>query len=553
MINVLFSFVGILFWFVTLTGRRLALSGNIIWTTSYTFGILFLSLVLGVLTGVLLRRFFSLLSKWQSTKKAPEESRLYKAMKGWKNWQVWLLSGGLILLAWLPCYLAYYPGICAYDTPVQLEQIMSEAYNTHHPIAHTLLIEWTLNLGKNLFGDINTGVAIFIFIQMTILAYTMAGGIVFLFRRQVSERRLLLLLLLCMFYPFHKYMSISMTKDVFFTVFFLVQLLALQQCIDAGEKSPGRCDVIFFVCTVGMQLFRNNGRYALLLLVAVLTLAVILDKKGRKRWRRLTINCFAALLVGTVVLKALSAGTHAVEGDKREMLSVPIQQLARCMIYHGGVGVMPEDSNTMEEKDKALINEFLLGESYKLYEPGISDPVKRHTNTYVVRFRTAEFVQTYFRLMFQYPGDFLNAVLALDAGYMYLGDESHARVNENEEFQGLGYVQTRWDGMTEDYGLYKDSKWNDLHEKLEQWADENGYLKIPVIKYLLVPGILLWAYLLLLLYRLAEKNYKGCVVLVLALGYFATLFLGPVVQLRYVYPLMTAFPFLLWNSSRKTD
>ena len=179
--------------------------------------------------------------------------------------------------------------------------------------------------------------------------------------------------------------------------------------------------------------------------------------------------------------------------------------------------------------------------------------MKRHTNTYVVRFRTAEFVQTYFRLMFQYPGDFLNAVLALDAGYMYLGDESHARVNENEEFQGLGYVQTRWDGMTEDYGLYKDSKWNDLYEKLEQWADENGYLKIPVIKYLLVPGILLWAYLLLLLYRLAEKNYKGCVVLVLALGYFATLFLGPVVQLRYVYPLMTAFPFLLWNSSRKTD
>ena len=59
MINVLFSFVGILFWFVTLTGRKLAVSGNIIWTTSYTLGTLFLSLVLGVLTGELLRRFFA--------------------------------------------------------------------------------------------------------------------------------------------------------------------------------------------------------------------------------------------------------------------------------------------------------------------------------------------------------------------------------------------------------------------------------------------------------------------------------------------------------------
>ncbi|MGN0401484.1 MAG: DUF6020 family protein [Acetatifactor sp.] len=553
MILILFAAVGSLFWFMTLTGRDLAASGNILWTMSYVLRTLLLSLVLGILTGGMLHRLFGWIARRESKEIVRKENALMTRLAGWKAWQIWLLSGCLIALSWLPCYLAYYPGICAYDTPVQLEQIFEGAYNEHHPIAHTLLIAAAVSLGKNVFGDANTGIAIFILLQMLVLAGSMAGGVVFLARRHVSAGRLLVLQLLCMFYPFHKYMSISMTKDVLFTAFFLVQLLALLQCVSEGQGKLKGYDFIFCGCSVGMQLFRNNGRYALLLLTGVLILALLFDRKGRSCWKKITLNCLAALVIGTLFLKALSGATHAVEGDKREMLSVPIQQLARCMIYHGGVGVLEEDSNTIDEQDKALINEFLLNESYRQYDPRISDPVKRHTNTYVVRYRTAEFVKTYLKLMRRYPGDFINAVLALDAGYLYPGDESHAGVNENKEFSGLGYVQTRWDEMTENYGLYKDSKWEGLHEYLEKWADENAYLKIPVLKYFFMPGILLWAYLLLLLYMLMCRNYRGCIPLTLAFGYFATLFLGPVVQLRYLYPLMTAFPFLLWSASGKEN
>lgn len=53
------------------------------------------------------------------------------------------------------------------------------------------------------------------------------------------------------------------------------------------------------------------------------------------------------------------------------------------MIYHGGVSVLAEDDNTMDAADKALINDFILDEAYRDYDPGIADPVKRHTNTYV--------------------------------------------------------------------------------------------------------------------------------------------------------------------------
>lgn len=99
------------------------------------------------------------------------------------------------------------------------------------------------------------------------------------------------------------------------------------------------------------------------------------------------------------------------------MLSMPIQQMARCMIYHGGVGVLPEDDGTMSEQDRALVNDFILDEAYRDYDPGIADPVKRHTNTYVVRYRSGDFLRTYFHLLKFYPGDMINAALAVDAGF----------------------------------------------------------------------------------------------------------------------------------------
>ncbi|MDE7113828.1 MAG: hypothetical protein K2O57_06545, partial [Acetatifactor sp.] len=49
--------------------------------------------------------------------------------------------------------------------------------------------------------------------------------------------------------------------------------------------------------------------------------------------------------------------------------------------------------------------------------------------------------------------------------------------------------------------------------------------------------------LLLFGWLAARKKYAECVPLALAGGYYLTLFLGPAVQLRYLYPLMIVLPF----------
>ena len=142
-------------------------------------------------------------------------------------------------------------------------------------------------------------------------------------------------------------------------------------------------DAGYIVFGVLLILFRNNGLYALLITVMFLTAAVIFGKKARLFWMKLFSETVVILAVGSLVLSLLGNATSAVQGDKREMLSVPIQQMARTMVYHGGVGVNIEDDNTMNDEDKSLINDFILYEAYKDYNPGISDPVKRNTNTYV--------------------------------------------------------------------------------------------------------------------------------------------------------------------------
>lgn len=542
---VLFSLIGFAFFFCCFTGYRLAEEGNIIWTARYTLGLIVECLAAGTLAGSAL---FAIMYRAAARNHGCGESAgRFDSVRLPGPAVCFLIAWLLIFLAWLPGFLAYYPAICSYDITVQTGQIAAHAYNDHHPLAHTLLLEGFMKLGAGLFGDTNTGIAAYALAQMAFLAAAFSAGIAMLRSWKAKWPWLALLILYSMFFPFHRYMSISVTKDTVFSAWMLLQLFCLTGALREGKDSlrPGKWDIGFGVSTVGMILFRSNGRYALLVLLVFLALSSLFGRKNRKLFVRILLNGALGFCVGSALLSGLFKVTGAQQGDRREMLSMPIQQLARCMVYHGGAGVLPEDDNTMSEEHKALINDFILDEAYKSYRPDISDPVKSHTNTYVVRYRMKDFVSAYVELFLEYPGDYLNAVLAVNAGYLYPGDVSHAYINVNGKDSGLGYIQTRWvEEELNPRGIYKDSKWEWLHERMEEYADENAYLNLPVIRYLLVPGTYLWLYLILAGYLVMRKRYRLLLPLSLVLGYYVTLFLGPTVQMRYLYPVMSALPFL---------
>jgi len=528
LIYAVLSFVFFLFAFPS---AQLAREKNILWTSGYVGRLLLLSLGMGVILGL----FLSFLEKgcllWKQKAATAQKEAVEERFIGF--WFSFLF----ILLAYLPAYLAYFPGICSYDITIQEEQMLSHQYIEHHPLAHTLLVEGFVRLGE-LFQNANIGMGLYTFLQMAFLASAFAYGIHAVSQKVKKNGVLLMLQFYAMFFPYHWYMALSTTKDSLFSGFVLYFMVLFYQLL--GEENPkvlSKKMLGFVGSSAGMILFRNNAKYAYLVVIVLLLAVVILGKKQREKYFPILIGSVAGLLLGSALLLTLSKATNAVSGDKREMLSIPIQQLARVMVYHEA---------ELEEKDLALIRDFIGEEAYLQYRPDIADPVKKHTNTSVVRYRIKEFAGTYLHLLAKYPGDYINAVLAVDAGYLYPLDETHAWINVNGRDRGLGFVQTRFlEGELRKIGVYKQSLFPAWKEALEQFADGNLYLNIPVLCFLFMPGGYLWFWILLFGNRWSKKDGKGLLPVLFVLAYLGTLLLGPTVQLRYLYPFMISLPFAL--------
>ena len=134
--GVLLCVLGCLFVFFAKTEKDLASAGNILWTAGYVGSTLLWTVLLGCLLGVI----GTLVIYRAADRPAPEgDCRFSTWIRNRSGAQVFFGSLLLLCLAWLPVYLAYYPGICAYDAPVQTGQIVEHYYFDHHPIVHTLL------------------------------------------------------------------------------------------------------------------------------------------------------------------------------------------------------------------------------------------------------------------------------------------------------------------------------------------------------------------------------------------------------------------------------
>ena len=336
-------------------------------------------------------------------------------------------------------------------------------------------------------------------------------------------------------------MAISVTKDIPFSICFLLFTASLIRIILV--KKP--CNRLYTLCLCSLFatiLFRNNGIYAALCFTASLALATFFNRKNKnKKYSILALGTILILLAGFFFNSLLATILQATPADKREMLSVPIQQIARVMAYHSS-----DDDFEITEAQQNLIDDFLLEQSYFLYDPAISDPVKRHTNTSVLLRLPKDFINTYLHLFCRYPGEYVNAVLCTNAGFLSPADLSHASINQTVNQQGLGYIQTRWEKQTLSLaGIEQSSKWPSLFAVLEEWCSENKYLQIPIIGFLLRPGLVIWLLLLISIVLIEQKNYCLLLPLTEILGYYLTMLLGPTVQLRYIYPMMLVLPIYL--------
>ena len=426
----------------------------------------------------------------------------------------------MITACYVPMLLVSFPGAFAYDVPFQLEQVFSGQYSTHHPLLHTLLMGGCVKLGYAL-GSINLGAALYSVVQLAGLAgcFALACGSI---ARQCGARAARRSAVFFALYPLHMMMAVNATKDVLFSGLFVLTLALARELLVLGGSRKLRVELA--LCGASMMLLRNNALYAVVVwLFALLVL---------QRRRALALCGAAALAVCLCVAASngMKAATGAVDGDLSEMLSWPIQQMARVRNLH-------EDRMTPNEI--AAVDELMPRESWRLYDPTISDPVKFEFDTAALREDFGKYVRVYLSLGMKCPKAYFDALLMHTYSFWY----------PYSEYRVSGYYLQM--GVTDQYYEWCDFERISSQSLLPRvlasltWRfGAKGAMQIPLIGYLFNMGVIVWAMLFFVLRDAYHGRWECFVIGLLPVLLWGTFLLGPVMAGRYIYPFACCLPVL---------
>jgi len=441
----------------------------------------------------------------------------------WSDKTYFMVLWGTLLVCWLPAYLAFFPGIFGYDAPNQMEQIISGVYASHHPLLHTLILRVFLNCGKALFGTYNGGVALFCIFQGLVLSSSVAYSFLILRELRTPFPILVISLAWCIWNPVLQVLTFNVTKDILFGAFFLHFIINCYHWLARGGNRTVLQTVWLIVSGVLMCLLRNQGIYIVAVLLAASLFVCWRDKKF--------LISLCAILIGSQSFFWVSNHVFGVQkGDAREMLSVPMQQMALvCRMYMEGEETVltPEEF----EKFSLLVDKEYIPDLHL----STADPVKMHFNTAVLKQDLSGYASLYVTMGVHNPGYYLTAFRCLAYPYWDMSELVARDIAIRNTFPEL----------SEGWGIYQCSLLPGYKEYLSTYILEGMDEEIPIVSWLVQPGFCIWLMTALLGLSIAGKNRAVFLSVMTGMLLMGTLILGPVALLRYIYPLMIAEPYFL--------
>ena len=430
----------------------------------------------------------------------------------------------VILIAWVPAFLASFPGIWAYDCVYQMQDFLAGAVTSHHPIAHTYLMCGLTWLGNQLFGSYEIGFAFYSVLQMLVLAGALAE-VVNLVQKAMPPVIYGLVLAYFALIPINPLYSFSGTKDVLFAAFFTLWIIKIAELIVQGPETFWTVSngVSLLLRSALMCMFRNNGIYVFLVTAVLL---VLFSK--RKRW--ISIMTMAIVMMFWVIYTGPIYSLLGVEnGSVHEMLSIPCQQLSR--VYTQCDDLAPEEKQAILEYIPQVEN----------YVARTADPVKKTFNDTKFSEEPGNFLKLWVKIGLKHPGVYLDAFLNTNLGFWY-PDMIYRDWRAWHPY--IMYDNTQQSDLSTDgYVLLNRSHWiPSLENFYHSFSYDTRFQEIPVLSFFLQPAFPFWALMILLCFCLTKGYYKFSIPILVMLAYWGTCMLGPVVILRYAYPLITSVP-----------
>ena len=440
-----------------------------------------------------------------------------------RNWLI-------ILICYIPAFLAYFPGLFTYDTLYQANFFINHDYIEINPIFHSFLVLLVL-----IFGLFLNSATIPIFIltlaQTLIMTAIFAYCIFIMSKLKMNKLIILLSFLFFALHPINQMFTLISTKDTLFSGLILLYILTLVELFYDKEKffkkNINILKLILIICF--MFLFRHNGFIAYILTLPFVLFALKNYKKS--------FICFLIPIVFYFSFGIIKKSFNIQPPPIASSIAIPLQQMGRVRKY--------EDKN-LSELDKKAFRLIVSKDKELKYFPYNVDTIKIDSEMLhsdfiqnSIKNNPKLFICLYLKWMILYPKHYINAFFLQTFSYYYPIAKYKTIA---EHFFILTY--NRWDNL---FGVPIYSYC--FNPILRKFYDSiflfNSFEKNPISFILFAMGVNFWIIVSGFFILFFKKQYNFILPLIIIPFLFLTVLFGPIALLRYIYQNYLIIPLML--------
>lgn len=432
--------------------------------------------------------------------------------------KVFIISFLVILLSWIPYFLALYPGVLTSDSVSELNMIVNNfsRMSNHHPMIHVLFIAVPYKIGYALFHNANLAVACSSITQMITMACIFSYLITFLYQKKVNMKIIILCMVYFAFIPTHASYSVIMWKDTVFSGLVVLLTIQLIKICDISEDLKFKDLISFILISLLVILFRNNGIYMYFILMIMMLLIL------RKKIKILLPAFFIVFLSYFSITGPMFAYFDIEKSSSSEYIAIPLQQVAR----------MAYKDVEFTNKEKILLNRLMGVNNMKIgYIPQCSDGIKYNINynrEYFDKHKIQYFI-LWIKLVFKHPDIALESYAVSTLGYWYPGVPNWST--------SRGVVDNK-------IGISRNSK---APEFIENFVQNSEGRNIPIINMSANTALAFWILSIFCYICIKKGKRKYLIAYIPVFGIWFTMMIASPVnsEFRYVYSSYTCLPLLM--------
>ncbi len=439
------------------------------------------------------------------------------------NIKSFLIVWGILVIAYLPWYLNYFPGTTSFDTNYQLMQGFGiYNYTNHHPVLHTFIISNVIKCVSDITGSFTIAFGTLSLIQLILSAAVFSFIIYYMAKKNIKTIYRILALIFFALTPFIGQLNIAIWKDTPFSLLVLLMIIPLIELVTNKENFlKSKWKIIFTIILFSfVPFFKNTGIYIL-----AITYVVVLTT-NIKNWKSISIMFGIPIILYLVISGPVFNKMKIEQTESAEFLTVPIQQMARLEKYR---------SAELTENEKELIHKYIqTDEISKRYNPTIVDMVKEKFANQTFKENKVEFIKLFLHFTLKFPDETIAAFVCNSFGYYYPEVETYALGSDTYEtpLNEQQFMKVKKSPIIEIGALENIRK--AMYEK-----------DIPIISLIANLGAYFWILVGIFFINIYYKNYKLLIAFVPYIVVFLTAIASPVSgELRYVYPMLLSLPIL---------